>query len=225
MPIEPFEITLEVLAEAEKRFVFDFESGVLRYRLPITKGRNPKAVGDVLGSRSANGEYRARTWLLGKNWLGYRLLAAAALKPVKQRDLDGFNRTYIDHRTGSQSAMGRARDDAPGNLRSTTHAENMRNRKISIRNKSGISGVRWYAPKHMWQVDIGRDGKCWVIGHYDDFDEAVIARLVAETVLYGDVASAVSRPHHKFHALACEIRDDLQAGGARYGKVKRKIGL
>ena len=62
------------------------------------------------------------------------------------------------------------------NLREASHEINGRNRKLSNKNKSGVTGVSWYKLIQKYRTTI--QGKH--IGYYDTFEEAVKVRKAAE---------------------------------------------
>jgi len=70
------------------------------------------------------------------------------------------------------------------NLRSVTHQENQKNRRMSVYNTSGITGVSMTKQNGKWRASIKVCGKQKYIGYYDDFFEAVCARKSAE-IKYG----------------------------------------
>ena len=75
------------------------------------------------------------------------------------------------------------------NLRPATQNENAKNRKLSVNNTSGVTGVCWHKRRQMWQSRIHINGKRKTLGYYTDKDEAIKARLQAELVYYGEFAS------------------------------------
>lgn len=73
--------------------------------------------------------------------------------------------------------INRIRDDNRiENLRLVSNAENQKNKSLSIRNKTGISGVSRHKKAGKWQAMISRIH----LGLYDDFFEACCARKSAE---------------------------------------------
>jgi hypothetical protein len=66
------------------------------------------------------------------------------------------------------------------NLRHTTHKCNLRNTKVQIDNKTGVTGV--YLPKNgnLWIAAITVDSKRIHIGCFNKFSDAVMARWEAE---------------------------------------------
>ncbi len=80
----------------------------------------------------------------------------------------------IDHIDGN------AGNNRLGNLRSVSHAENMRNRAKQMNNKSGFTGVSWNNRRSRWEAYIKLSGKKVGLGLYDTRDAAVAARVAAE---------------------------------------------
>lgn len=72
----------------------------------------------------------------------------------------------IDHINGDKT------DNRIDNLRSVTHAENMRNRKIRRDNRSGVSGVHWEKSRSRWRVTVGSK----FLGRFNCFGQAINRR-------------------------------------------------
>ena len=207
-------ITEEVLDDVCRRFDVDLNTGRFLYRA-VKKSDGTDLAKGLVGKEPRSKRGRPLIVVLGQPFLQSRLVMALRLRLAGLPfDLAGDE---VDHMEGVETGHGL--------IRASNHADNMKNRKISVANRSGLSGVWWNADKAMWQANIGRDGRPWIIGHYDDFEEAVDVRLVAEVVLYGDRGPCLSRAAHAFRERAVEIRDDLNSGGARFGKIRRRAGL
>lgn len=84
----------------------------------------------------------------------------------------------IDHINGNPA------DNRIKNLRSVTHAENMKNVKLRSDNKSGVVGVFWETRAGKWCARIEVNGSVKSLGYYDDKEEAAKARMKAE-IKYG----------------------------------------
>lgn len=80
----------------------------------------------------------------------------------------------IDHRNQDGA------DNRICNLRDVDHYTNMRNRKLSANNKSGVNGVSWHKSTQKWVAQIGIDGKRINLGVFSEFSDAVSARKRAE---------------------------------------------
>jgi hypothetical protein len=74
------------------------------------------------------------------------------------------------------------------NLRPATIQENNRNRSLSKRNTSGYIGVRWNEKLCKWTAEIRIDKKTKYLGAYLDKNEAIKARLKAESKYFGEFA-------------------------------------
>jgi hypothetical protein len=79
----------------------------------------------------------------------------------------------IDHINGD------IHDNRMSNLRLVTNQENARNRAVSMNNTSGVNGVSWCKKARKWRPSIGVDGKLLRLGTFDDWFEAVCARMSA----------------------------------------------
>lgn len=77
-------------------------------------------------------------------------------------------------------------DNRKQNLRITTQNMNCKNRRLSIRNTSGITGVSWHKLKKKWYAYIGVDGKRIGLGFYNNINEAIKIRKEAEVKYYGE---------------------------------------
>ena len=51
-------------------------------------------------------------------------------------------------------------------------------------NKSGHRGVSWNARSHKWRATIKKDGKSISLGFFNDIEEAVKQRQLAEDRLF-----------------------------------------
>lgn len=71
-------------------------------------------------------------------------------------------------------------DNRKDNLELKTIADNARNRSLSKVNTSGKTGVHWSKAKQRWSSYICVDYKNIYLGDYEEFENAVEARLAAE---------------------------------------------
>jgi hypothetical protein len=81
-------------------------------------------------------------------------------------DIDHINHNTLDNRRC--------------NLRICSRTENRSNSKLSIRNKSGFTGVRWNKKSQKWMAFITSDGKAFCLGRFENKESAIEARLHAE---------------------------------------------
>ena len=94
-----------------------------------------------------------------------------------------------DHIHGNKSRN----DNRKLNLRISTHSQNLKNMSLSKANKSGVTGVCWYARKNKWISYITVDGKRIHLGYFEDFDEAVEVRREAEYKYFGEWSHTYSQ--------------------------------
>lgn len=60
------------------------------------------------------------------------------------------------------------------------------NRAAPANNTSGEKGVSWYKPSRKWRAKITANGKQIHIGHFDSFDDAVVAYKNAQKKYHGE---------------------------------------
>ncbi len=80
-------------------------------------------------------------------------------------------------------------DDHIENLRPATHAENNRNRSLGITNKSGYKGVFWFEKRQKWRSQLMMNGQVFVLGDFDDPQEAHAAYMRAAREHFGEFAT------------------------------------
>ena len=86
----------------------------------------------------------------------------------------------VDHINGN------GLDNRRENLRIVTPQQNAFNRAIQTNNTSGHKGVSLVKRNNKWLARIGFNGKRIVIGTFDNYDDAVEARKMAEIKYYGE---------------------------------------
>ena len=79
----------------------------------------------------------------------------------------------IDHINGDKL------DNRLCNLRDTTHAKNMQNRRVAAPPKSGVVGVYLHRDRG-WKAQIGHNGKTIYLGVFATKEAAIAARQAAE---------------------------------------------
>lgn len=136
---------------------------VWRQRLDSMGRRNGKFFGKVAGGYDKDGYIVIG--IDGKTWFAHRLavLHATGLEP---NEVDHENHIRDDNRLS--------------NLRCADHTSNMRNQSLSSANTSGQTGVYWHKPLQKWRARIKMNGKSISLGLYNDLNDAIAARLVAE---------------------------------------------
>lgn len=77
-------------------------------------------------------------------------------------------------------------DNRKSQLRIIDCSRNSMNRSLMKNNTSGVTGVRFDEKSHKWIADIMKNYKRTVLGFYEKFEDAVIARKQAEEKLFGE---------------------------------------
>lgn len=85
----------------------------------------------------------------------------------------------VDHINGN------VRDNRKINLRIVTNAQNQRNKKICIKNKSGYKGVSWDKKNKKWLSKITFNYKQYNLGYYINKIDAVLAYDKASIKYFG----------------------------------------
>lgn len=103
--------------------------------------------------------------------LGHRFLAHRVAWAIFYGQWPCFQ---VDHINGLPA------DNRIENLRDVSGAENSKNQRIYISNKSGRIGVHWLRSAGKWRAKITVNHKVTVLGDFSDFEAAVEAREKAE---------------------------------------------
>ena len=74
------------------------------------------------------------------------------------------------------------------NLRKATRSENAQNHSRRTDNTSGVTGVMFHKRTNQWQVCININNKRKHLGYFTNKEDAIITRLRAESVYYGEFA-------------------------------------
>lgn len=86
----------------------------------------------------------------------------------------GYFPNEIDHEDGN------GLNNKIDNLRDVSHAENSKNLKHRKDNTSGVMGVIWFKQTNKWRAQIMVNQKTVYLGYYKNFNDAIIARKMAE---------------------------------------------
>lgn len=89
------------------------------------------------------------------------------------------SKIFIDHINHNKL------DNKKVNLRKCTQQKNSQNRLLPKNNTSGIMGVTYRKDTNKWRSMITCDGKRLYLGNYNDFEDAIKARLQAEIKYFG----------------------------------------
>jgi hypothetical protein len=114
---------------------------------------------------------------------GYRVLCVCGVRYYAHRVawlfVYGEWPDHIDHINGIGT------DNRIVNLRSCSQAENVRNQRISIKNKSGCKNVSWHTKSQKWMVTVTIAKKQQYFGLFEDIDDAKNMARQAVMLVHG----------------------------------------
>ena len=140
---------------------YDSNTGLFRWKVSMAKRIK---VGDVAGCININGYIYIR--IDGKLYLAHRLAWFYVYGYMPENFIDHINRNVSSNKIS--------------NLREVSKECCLRNTENRKNNTSGVKGVTWDKKSNKWLSLIYVDKKNKNLGKYEDFDDAVCARLAAE---------------------------------------------
>lgn len=148
---------------------YDESTGLFRWRRDM---RNGSKAGDIAGSLSAGGY--VYICVDQKHYRAHRLawLYVHGKFPVGA----------IDHASGVKT------DNRISNLREATQPQNMQNKSVSRRSKTGVKGVCFCSSSGRYQVKIRVNGRYRHVGRYDTVEEGARAYAEAASLHFGEFA-------------------------------------
>lgn len=91
-------------------------------------------------------------------------------------------------------------DNRKSNLRICSYKENSFNKSIRVDNTSGIPGVSFHKTNKKWRAKIKYNNLTIHLGYFEDINEALINRRVAEEILFGEYS-----PNEKMENIEEEL--------------------
>lgn len=143
------------------KFTYNTDTGILHYRGSRRKAGTVIRKGNVLHPR-----FVVIVQIKKKQYFAHRIIWIMVHGSIP----DGYEIDHINHNST---------DNRLENLRAVARIDNMRNCRLSIRNKSGTTGVR-LLHTGLYQANIRVNKKAIYLGNYTSEADAINARKEAE---------------------------------------------
>ena len=150
------------ITQAELKRIMDYnpETGIFRRKV---KTANRHTIGEIVSADCGHGYLRAT--INNKQYYVHRLAWLYVYGDMPSA-IDHINHVGTDNRIS--------------NLRECSQLNNLKNRRLSSRNKTGVHGVYRRNDYNAWSSEIRDSGKKINLGTYKDFFDAICARKSAE---------------------------------------------
>lgn len=128
-------------------------------------------------AKSWNDKHAGKVVAVFDNGRGYHIIAVSGQKLKAHRV--AWVLTHGKYPCGSIDHIdGDRHNNKLSNLRDVSHAENMRNQRLSSKNKTGVAGVFWNGRN--FEASIKYQQKKYHLGNFRDLDTATAVRKSAE---------------------------------------------
>lgn len=148
--------------------VYHSDVGEFTRKITIGTGGQNCKVGEKIGTKYANGYFRAK--IDGKYYPRSHLVWLWETGNLPKKTIDHINRNR--------------QDDRFINLREVENLDNYKNMSKFNTNKSGHTGVSWHKKANKWMAVIVVNYKQKYLGLFDNIEDAISAREQAN-ILYG----------------------------------------
>lgn len=147
------------------------------YAVLILKDRSGKVIAESFIDIESVAIVKEYKWSLGSH--GYVTSGCGKKQILLHRLLSNAPAgMYVDHINGNKL------DNRKNNYRLCTNQENNRNKGLYSHNTSGVTGVTYDKSRSKWQAQIVVNDQNIHLGRYDNFQDAVNARVKAEEVYF-----------------------------------------
>lgn len=151
-------------SEARRLFSYDKETGVLTRKVKVSQRTK---VGDPAGSIH---KHRTKTYLTVcvnySDYLCHRVIWLIVTGDWPEHEVDHEDGNGLNNRWS--------------NLQCVTNAQNRKNTRRQSNNTSGQTGVHWCENEKKWIARISVDRKRYLLGLFEELDDAIAARKKAE---------------------------------------------
>ena len=162
-------MTTQILTQEKLRTLlhYDPDTGVLTWRAKPSRGIK---VGRQAGTPTSEGYLALQ--IDKKKMYAHRAIWMYVHGVWPSEEIDHINHVRNDNKLC--------------NLRLANRLENSHNTRKHAKSLSGHKGVAWHSRNKKWQVQMRFCGKSYYVGQFSNLQDAVQARLQAETKLYAD---------------------------------------
>ena len=181
------------------RELLDYDPATGKFYNRVARG--PSQVGAEAGYIDTRGYIYIR--IDGALYLAHRLAWFYVHGYLPENDLDHIDRDPSNNRVE--------------NLREVSRYCNSRNCGNPNTNTSGIKGVRWHKRDNKWRAQIMVKMRFFHLGYYDDFNDAVCARLAAEQCLGWEGCDS-SSPAYQY--VKTEVQSDQRTSRGQSDTVR-----
>jgi len=154
---------IKMLTQSELKSIFHYNPTTGEFTRIKETSKNCPPVGSIAGTITCDGYLSVKVH--GKQLLLHRAVFLYMNGRFPFDQVDHINHIRTDNRWS--------------NLREIDGKINTHNQSLNIRNKSGITGVSWCKRSKKWHSQISYKRKGINLGYFDNFDDAVNARLKA----------------------------------------------
>nr|DAE40822.1 MAG TPA: endonuclease [Caudoviricetes sp.] len=149
--------------EAARLFTYDRDSGVLYWRI---RNGNTIRRNYVAGSSKGNNDGYRQVGIKGKIYQEHRIIMMLCFGHIPENaEIDHINHVRDDNRLC--------------NLRFVTGSENNRNKSVSSRSTTGVTGVTFDKNRNKYRAQIRVNRKAIYLGIFETLEEAAAARAEA----------------------------------------------
>lgn len=150
--------------EVARLFTYDRETGVLYWRI---RNSNNTRRNYVAGSIKGNNNGYRRVCIKGKIYMEHRIIMVLCFGHIPENaEIDHINHVRDDNRLC--------------NLRFVTGSENSRNKSVSSKSTTGVTGVHFSKARKKYVAQIKVNRKIIHLGIFKTLEEAAAARREAE---------------------------------------------
>ena len=150
--------------EALKLFRYDYETGVLYWRWRVNS-RVPKTL-EAGAQRKSNSEGYLNVSVNGRDYAVHRIVMLMCYGFYGE----GLEVDHINHVRNDNHLV---------NLRFVTHGENMRNKSVSSKSTTGVTGVDFSKAHKKYRARITVNWELIHLGYFETLEEAAAARAEA----------------------------------------------